>query len=145
MIPRIALLILVLGSAASASQTYSSNSGSMISSLMTNNLALAMALSRFPLDERSWLARDQSRAKSTESVVRGNKKVWNARKRLMFGTPKGFFEKEQNKEAQKLFSFRKAIMKQAVLLALKKSLTQQINQGVQRRSSYTVNSRIRLL
>ena len=81
MSPRTALLILVLASAAESTK-YSFNSGSMIRSLLMNNLDMALALSRLPPVAMSMVGKDQSRARSTALVVGQYKKVWNVRKRL---------------------------------------------------------------
>ena len=76
MSPRIALLILVLGSAA-ASTKLSSNFGSMIRCVRENT---ALALSRLPPDEMSTDGRDQSRGRSTAQGVGVYKHIWNSRK-----------------------------------------------------------------
>ena len=81
MSPGITLLILVLGSAAAFNNS-SPNFGSVISSLMENNLVIVMALSRLPLDEVSIDGRDQLRGRSTSPVVGEYKHILNSRKRL---------------------------------------------------------------
>ena len=81
MSPRTVLLILVMGSAV-ASAKYSSNSGSMIRSLMINNLDMALALSRLPPGAMSIVGRYQSKARSTAPVVEKYKKMRIARKQF---------------------------------------------------------------
>ena len=137
MSPRTVLLILVIGSAA-ASTKYSSSSGNMIRSVVKNNLDMALALSRLPSGAMSTIGRYgrlvgiyQSRARSTAPVIGENKNGWNARK--------GFKVCAKCPPPMWLFSFRTAVMNQA----LKEHLT--INQGKERISGITVNSRIRLL
>ena len=155
MSPRTALILLVLGSAAASARS-SSNSVSMVRSLLKNNLDRALALSKLPPGAMSMIGRFgrlvgryQSRARSNALVIEEEENVWNAMKLFKVCAkcppPMRFFEKEQDKEAPKLFSSRTAILKQAVLEALKESLTQPINQGAQKTSGNTVNSRIRLL
>ena len=148
MSPRTALLILVLGTAP-ASAKYASNPVSMIRNLMINHLDMALSLSRLPPGMMSIVGRYQSRARSTAQVRGQNKNVLNYRRQIKVckkcPTPIGFFEKEQDKNAPKRFSFMRAIIKQAVLEAMKERLSQPINQGAQRRSGNDVNSRIRLL
>ena len=147
MSPRIALMILGLGSAA-ASKILSPNLGGMIRNLMENNLAL----SRLPPDEISMDGRDQLRSKSTSPVLGEYKHILNSRKRLKVSPKwrKDAIEKKtqedndrlnglngitkrshmamplamslqnpyKDKEASKLFSFKTAIIKQAVHKAL---------------------------
>ena len=81
MSPRTDLLILVLGSAAASSK--SSNSGSMIRSFMKDSLDMAMALSRLQPGGMSLVGRYQARSTSTAPLIRENKNVWDARKRLI--------------------------------------------------------------
>ena len=170
MSPRIALLILVLGSAAAFKKS-SLNFGGMISSLMENNLAMAMALSRLPPDEMSVDGSDQLRNRSTSPLVGECKHIFNTRKQVKVSsklrkdaiekktqdrnnrhndliritkrthlamtlqgphealcTPRFLVnsfqqeKKEQDKEESKLFSFKTAIIKQAVHKALKGGL-----------------------
>ena len=122
--PRNTLIILVLGSTAT---------GSMISSLMENNLVMAMALARLPPAERFLVGRDQFRGWTLGRLELVGKyiNVWNAKRRFKVCTrcltPLFFFEKEQIKEGPKRFSSRTAIMKQAFRRALKERLTRHIN------------------
>ena len=151
MSPRIALMILGLGSAA-AFKTLSPNLGGMIRSLMENKLAL----SRLPPDEISMDGRDQLRSRSTSPVFGEYNHILNSSKRLKVSpkSRKGAIEKKtqehndrlnvlngitkrshmamplamslknpyKDKEASKLFSLKTAIIKQAVHKALKGGL-----------------------
>ena len=95
MSPRIALLFLVLGSAA-ASKKPSSDLGSMKRSCMTNNLLTAMALARLPPDEMSTDRRDQFRGRKTSPVVGEYKNILNVRNRFKVN-PKWIKAAVQNK------------------------------------------------
>ena len=121
--PRNALIKLVLGSAVE---------GIMSSSLMENNLVMAMALARLPPAERSLVGRDQFRGRTGGRLEVGKYiNVWKAMKRFKVcakcPTTMVFFEKEHIKEGPKGFSSRTAIMKQAFRHALKERLTRHIN------------------
>ena len=120
--PRSALILLVLCSAAA---------GSMMSSLMENNMVMALALARLPPNERSVVGRDQFRGCTVGRLEVGKyMNVWKAKNQFKVcakcPTPMGFFEKVQKKEGPKLFSSRTAIMKQAFRRALRERLTQHI-------------------
>ena len=77
MSPRNVFLFLVLGLAA-ASKILSPNLGGMIGSLMTNNLAMAITLSKLPPDELSIDGRDQLRGRSTSPEVRDYEHILDA-------------------------------------------------------------------
>ena len=110
MSPRIAFLILVLGSAAAFNKS-SPNFGSMTSSLMENHLVMVMALSRLPPDEMSI---DETRMAKT---LPGPPEALNTPRFLVNSFQQR--KKEQDKESSKLFSFKTAIIKQANHKALK--------------------------
>ena len=84
--------------------------------------AMAMALSRLTLNGMSIDGKDQLRGKSTSPMVEEYKNVLNARKPIKVCPKCPMLENEQDKEVSTLFSFKTAIMNQAVCLSLKGGL-----------------------